>query len=583
MHTHSSSASHKNSIKAVKWLAVIIVFLLVTGIITYFFLPIDRLLESKLKTWLHTQGIDAEFTLSTLSTTELGIRNASLAPENAIAFDSLSATYSFAELSRGKIDHVQLSGLKATVTETAEGQPNISGLETLLNNGNTIPDEKGFILPALPFDTLTAENSQIFYKRLNGEIIRLVGDVTLHNTYTGEIRITEASLPLGEEEIILSNILLKRTEPDAPFIFTLENIAHITSKKAYFSPLSAEGEITLARDYRALNSTITIHDLRQLWALNLKADAQLDAGTWNVIFEQPPMQFESGIIQPDMLFPVLRGAVSQVGGTISIKGNAGKDAEGDMHSTATLTFGNLAATIKDVPVNGVNGNVELSSLYPPATQGKQTLRINEIVLGLPLKNGKMAFTLNEDGKVMFQPSTWQWAGGELKTAGASLNLYKPSLPDVTLSAKGLALEELLSSLLQKGISATGKLSGVLPIHFTKDHEAMIRKGSLVAEAGGVVRYTPTNDSPLQKGSSFQTDLLLSAMENFHYDVLTMNINSKTEHEVEVLLHVKGRNPQLYDGQTIELNINLNGNLLDIVQSGMNVYTLPERLQEQLMQ
>lgn len=111
---------------------------------------------------------------------------------------------------------------------------------------------------------------------------------------------------------------------------------------------------------------------------------------------------------------------------------------------------------------------------------------------------------------------------------------------------------------------------------------MIRNGRLDTKGGGVVRYVPGAESALQKGSSFQTDLLLQAMENFHYETLYMTINSKTPEELEVALHVKGRNPELYSGQTIELNVNLTGNLLNAVQSGMDIYTLPERLQEQLV-
>jgi len=92
-----------------------------------------------------------------------------------------------------------------------------------------------------------------------------------------------------------------------------------------------------------------------------------------------------------------------------------------------------------------------------------------------------------------------------------------------------------------------------------------------------------SDGPLQKGHSLQTDLLLSALENFHYSVLDMKLRNIDEDNLEVKLHVKGNNPELYDGQTIELNVNLTGNLLDVARSGLQFYTLPERLEEQLTQ
>lgn len=582
MTAHSNTAQHKKSISWGKWLLSLVLVLLGAVFAAYWLLPVDRILEDRLKLWLSSQGVQAEFHISTLSGTRSVVEDIGLADSDAIRIGRVEATYTLAGLREKHIDTLTVSGLRLTVTETAEDKAQVEGLDWRAASGDDADTEP----LALPFNRLTVEDAQLTYQPLAGAPIVLRGDLTLNADYTGALHIAEFTLPLEKPEqgeILLTGLSVRRDAPDAPFALALDSIAHVTGGKAWFTPLKATGSITRARDGQELGGIMTITDLRGLWAVNAKGEADLDAGTWNINFEQPPMTFETGILQPDMLFPVLRGSVGQTSGAISLRGSVSQPAEGAMTSEGELVLQDAGMVVKDIPVNKVNGTLAFSSLWPPSTKGRQSLTVGEILLGLPLSNGKLHFTLAKDGTTRFDPSTWDWAGGQLQTGGASLNLYKPALPDITLSARGIALEHLLSGLLQKGVSATGRLSGTIPVRFTVQREAMIEGGRLATEGGGVVRYTPDTESPLQKGSSIQTDILLSAMENFHYDELDMTINSKSEHELEVVLHVKGRNPELYNGQMIELNINLTGNLLDIVQSGMDVYTLPERLQEQLTQ
>lgn len=561
------------------------VFIYLLALVAFFvaalmILPVDSILEKQARKWLQDNGIDADFTVAALDARKITLEHIRLRESEDLKIERVHAEYSLNSLKSGHVRQAEIENVSLVLRETENGV-SIRGLEPLLQSDS----ESGLTaLPSLPFDLLTVRNFNLRYQPQEAEILRLKGHGMLKGDYTGELVIDEARMPLDNGHILLANLRLMREKQGDDFIFTLERIAHVTEQKAYFAPLKASGRIVLTRDNTHASGTITVSDQRGLWVLNAQGEAQLDKGMWNMTFEQPPITFESGILQPDMLFPVLRGQVAQASGSLSIKGTFAQTAGGtDVISEGEIHFMNMGAVIRDIPVNGVDGVVKLSSLWPPASKGQQVLDVKEIQLGLPLSSGQLKVTLDKDGTARFAPSTWQWASGTLQTAGATLNLYDPKLPDITLSAQDLALEELLSSLLQQGLSTTGKLSGTIPVHFTDEGEAMIRNGRLDTKGGGIVRYVPGAESPLQKGSSFQTDLLLQAMENFHYETLYMTINSKTPSELEVGLHVKGRNPELYSGQTIELNVNLTGNLLDALQSGMDVYTLPERLQEQLVQ
>lgn len=573
---------HKKTIRAFAYFLAAVALLMAGISILTVVLPVDSILEKQARQWLQKKGIDADFTIAALDAKNLAVENIRLRKSEDVQIGRIHAQYTLRSLTSGHVQAAEIEDASLVLRDTGKGI-SLSGLESLFQ-----PDARkeaaGTALPSLPFDLLTVRNFNLRYQPQEAEALRMKGHGALKGDYTGEVIVDEAHIPLGDEHILLSNLRLTRAKPDDDFAFNLERIAHITEQKAYFAPLKASGRITLAKDNTYASGTITISDLHDVWILNIQGEARLDKGTWNMTFEQHAITFESGILQPDMLFPILRGRVAQASGGLALKGAFAKSgAEAEIASEGEVHFSELAAVVQDIPVSGVNGVLKLSSLWPLASDGQQVLDVKEIQLGLPLSNGQLKVTLDKDGTAHFAPSIWEWANGKLQTAGMTINLYDPKLPDITLSAQDLALEELLSSLLQQGLSTTGKLSGTIPVHFTKEGEAMIREGRLDTTGGGVVRYLPGAESPLQKGSSFQTDLLLQAMENFHYETLYMTINSKTPSELEVALHVKGRNPELYSGQTIELNVQLTGNLLDVVQSGMDVYSLPERLQEQLVQ
>jgi hypothetical protein len=554
--------------------------ILVLLVLGWWLLPVNQLLAQQLHAWLAAQGIAAEFNLSGLNASHASLRHIRLRNSDALSVDALDVSYSAGGLLQGRIDTLSLSGLRVTLRHDDSGALKVEGLPWPAE-----PSTQGAspLLPALPFKQLRVEDAQVLYHAPTGEVITASGALNLHQNYTGKLSITQASLPLADGEVLLTGLHMERAEPAQPFSITLENLAHITGKKPYFSPLSGKGEIMLARDSGAIEGRINIHDLRDLWTLNVTADAQPLTGEWKIVFEQPEITFESGIIQPDMLFPVLRGVVQQASGSISFGGTIRSTATGVVQSEGNITLANIGANAGPIAASGVQGTVKLTSLWPPVTAGEQSVAIDEIIMGLPLRQGTMRFRLDSDGTAHLKPSEWQWAQGSLHTGSVAFNIHSATLPDITLTAKSLALEELLSGLLKEGISATGRLDGRIPVVFTKEGEAMIRNGTLTTQGGGTVRYTPTAESPLQKGGSLQTDILLGALENFHYEQLDITINSTTTNELEVAMHVKGRNPELYDGQTIELNINLSGNLFDVIQSGMSIYSLPERLEEQLLQ
>ena len=99
-------------------------------------------------------------------------------------------------------------------------------------------------------------------------------------------------------------------------------------------------------------------------------------------------------------------------------------------------------------------------------------------------------------------------------------------------------------------------------------------GELAATGPGVLRYASgAAPAALQAGGE-GVDLLLQALENFHYEALRITLDGRTDAEMDIGLHLGGANPDLYDGHPIEFNLDLQGEFGNILRQGVASYPDP---------
>ena len=129
----------------------------------------------------------------------------------------------------------------------------------------------------------------------------------------------------------------------------------------------------------------------------------------------------------------------------------------------------------------------------------------------------------------------------------------------------LQLKELAALEPSASIEATGVLDGVLPIVLTPEGPT-VPGGNLFARSpGGVLRYN-TETSAALKQSDPTVGLAMQALENFHYTELSSGIQYQADGALNLALKFQGANPDFFDGQATHLNVNLDYNLLDLLES-----------------
>ena len=174
-----------------------------------------------------------------------------------------------------------------------------------------------------------------------------------------------------------------------------------------------------------------------------------------------------------------------------------------------------------------------------------------------------------------------FAGGRIELGPVR---YRPGQPVSTLiRAEGLDGAALTALSKVEGLSMAGRLFGRLPVAWSPADGFAIADGHLGAEAPGIVRYRPDDDGArLRAAGGDQVALMLDALSNFHYTNLDMAVDGRPADGFKIGIALKGANPDLYDGHPLEFNLNLTGQLDDIIKTGYQTYALPERLGEALL-
>ena len=140
------------------------------------------------------------------------------------------------------------------------------------------------------------------------------------------------------------------------------------------------------------------------------------------------------------------------------------------------------------------------------------------------------------------------------------------------------METLLAIAAIDGAAASGRLNGEIPLVVSRDGFS-VANAVLETGAPGVLRYAPAVPPPALQGGGEGVSLMLEALKNFHYDVVSLAVDGRSGDEWSVKLHIEGENPNFMDAYPFVFNLNLSGKLDEIIRTGLQSYELPARVGE----
>lgn len=293
-----------------------------------------------------------------------------------------------------------------------------------------------------------------------------------------------------------------------------------------------------------------------------------------------PLIFHDGTPSLAALLPGYAGAVSAAGGSIAGRGRLAWG--GAFISEADLLLKELEATAGPVTVGGVSGVLHFSSLFPPVLPSGQSVAVKLLDVGLPLTDGRVTMGLTRRGVLDVDAAEWRWAGGLIRAKPFEIALASPK-GTIDLEAEGLDLGTVLAIAPVEGLDAVGTLRGSLPVRIERDRVRL--DGGILESAGpGTLRYDPAKPPDFLKGDpGSPTDLLMSALTDFHFDSLRATIDGEAGGEMRVGLSVSGANPEFYGGHPVALNLKLSGALDRILRQGLDAYRIPDAVRERMLE
>lgn len=218
-----------------------------------------------------------------------------------------------------------------------------------------------------------------------------------------------------------------------------------------------------------------------------------------------------------------------------------------------------------------------------AAQAKGTWRIQDQILIVegqieaPDMKGKSTFSLRIplDGQKLpvlsLSKTEFPWSDGMIRMEKANIPMDGKTPVRLMLDVENVALDALMKVMMGQEISSSGTISGTIPVIVKPDGTLTLGKTHLAANGNGFVSL-PANLIP---GAGDQIELTRQVLSNFEYDGLSVDVVEEAGGKISFLLNVSGKNPKVYDGRAVKLNVRLGGDVLEFLQSNMMLLMKPE--------
>jgi len=172
-------------------------------------------------------------------------------------------------------------------------------------------------------------------------------------------------------------------------------------------------------------------------------------------------------------------------------------------------------------------------------------------------------------------------GGQIQLQPTQLDLALAQ-QDVVLKLQQIALTNLLQQHPTTDLTGSGLISGTVPLRINRTG-VTVNNGAIAAESpGGELQYRPAGAQNMAAGNAGMK-VVLEALDDFHYSVLSSDVNYDTQGKLSLALKLQGSNPALENGRAINLNINLEEDLPALITSLQLSSKISDKIKQRVQQ
>lgn len=410
----------------------------------------------------------------------------------------------------------------------------------------------------------TQEKSSPLEVQIQPGKMTLHGKLDANKQYQGQFAIQDAAVLLHQSHVQLQDISahlhLGATAAESTAEFAIGQLQHLVPEPLFktfsfsgdLKPQSMEGKPTAY----ILNG---VGGMPGLSYIKLTGRHTPDSGNGMLKLAMTPLNFAPHKLQPEALSSAL-ASLEEVTGVVSASAQIKWSKQGIRSSGAVVEVKNLSLTHETGKISDLNVALNLNNLLPLSSLPQQTIKIRSIDAGIPLENLLVSYQIASADlpRIILEKAQFSVMDGLVSLTPAVID-PSAARSNLLVHVDNIDLAAFFELIQVEGLTGTGHLDGHIPIKL-EGEQITISDSLLTARAPGILRFKSDKASQLLAGAGEEMNLLLQAIQDFHYTELSLSLDKSAKQDLIAKLSLLGKNPNVKAGQVFRLNIKLESNI-----------------------
>lgn len=169
-----------------------------------------------------------------------------------------------------------------------------------------------------------------------------------------------------------------------------------------------------------------------------------------------------------------------------------------------------------------------------------------------------------------------WNGGKISIRDGWVQYVGDERFKATFDVQDVRLNMLLQSMLGDKATGSGRISGKIPITILYNGTPVVHNAVLSAARNGRIQIA---DDAIPAGNE-QVGVVKGVLSDFHYNKLDISVGTDANKKLSARMIVEGKNPAMFEGRPVKLNVQLTGDVLSLLQQSAPVFSDPKQILQQ---
>ena len=210
--------------------------------------------------------------------------------------------------------------------------------------------------------------------------------------------------------------------------------------------------------------------------------------------------------------------------------------------------------------------------------GSQRATIASVDVGLPVQNIEWQYRFDTAGdRFNIDDASAELLGGNIAIPEFEYRADRDQ-NELAVVIDNLDLASIVELADYPGLVVEGRISGYLPLQLRGDI-ILIEAGLVAAlQPGGAIQYTPANPIP---SSNPSIQLVNDALSNYQFTTMNTDVFYDEIGDLRLVVQLRGTNPDMNNGQGINLNVNITDNIPTLMRSLQASRIITDALEQSL--